>query len=74
MSTTPDAILLEVGSVLGTAHLVLRVDGARVRLTTFVQYEQRATRVVWPAIAPLHRRIIPYLLRHTAAEGEAGGA
>ncbi|MFE7120234.1 hypothetical protein ACFU99_32905 [Streptomyces sp. NPDC057654] len=65
MST--DVIVLEQTSALMTARLVLRSEGVRVVLTTFVRYEHGAARVLWPFAALTHRRAVPYLLRRAAA-------
>ncbi|MEV0282014.1 hypothetical protein AB0I22_37335 [Streptomyces sp. NPDC050610] len=62
-----DVIVLELTSALMTARLVLRSEGVRVVLTTFVRYEHRAARAIWSCAAPTHRRIVPYLLRRAAA-------
>jgi hypothetical protein len=67
MTSTPEAIILEVRSVLVTAQKVLRVEGSQVRMTTFVQYHRRAARPIWWAIAPVHHRTEPYLLGHAAS-------
>lgn len=64
---TPDAITLEVRSALVTATKVLRVEGSRVRMTTFVHYERRVGRALWSAIAPVHHQTEPYLLGHAAS-------
>jgi hypothetical protein len=67
MASTPDTITLEVRSVLVTAQKLLRVEGAEVQMTTFVQYQRGAGRAVWSAIAPVHHRTEPYLLGHAAS-------
>lgn len=65
VTAAPDLIILRVQSVVvGTAHLVLRVAGPQVVLASFVHYEKRPARVVWSIVAPLHERIVPYLLGH----------
>lgn len=67
VSTTPEAIKLEVQSPLVTALKVLRVEDSRVVMTTFVRYERKSARAVWSAIAPVHHRTEPYLLGHAAS-------
>ena len=74
VSATPDLIVLRVPSVVvGTAHLVVRVEGSRAILTSFVRHEKRKrlSRAVWSAVAPLHQRIVPFLLAHAASHPEA---
>ena len=74
VSATPDLIVLRVPSVVvGTAHLVVRVEDSRVVLTSFVRHEKRKrlSRAVWSAVAPLHQRIVPFLLAHAASHPQA---
>ena len=68
MTSTPEAIMLEVRSVLVTAQKVLRVEDSQVQVTTFVQFHRRAARAIWSAIAPVHHRTEPYLLGHAASQ------
>jgi hypothetical protein len=67
LSTRPDVIVLGVDSFLLRAQIVVRVQESRVLHATFVRYERRPARVVWAAAAPLHRLVIPFLLRGAAA-------
>jgi hypothetical protein len=68
VTTAPDLIVLSVRSVLlGTAYLVLEVEAPRVVLSSFVRYEKRPARVLWSSVAPIHQRVVPYLLGHAAA-------
>jgi hypothetical protein len=67
LSTTPTAVILGVRSFVLTAHLVVRVQDSQVVHATFVRYERSLARVLWTAAAPIHRRVIPYLLNHAAA-------
>ena len=67
LSTTPDVVVLGVESFLLRAQLVIRVHESQVLHATFVHYERRAARVVWTVAAPIHRLVIPFLLRHAAA-------
>jgi Protein of unknown function (DUF2867) len=67
-SAAPDLIVLSVESaLLGTAHIVLRVESSRVLLSSFVRYEKPAARPLWSAVQPLHHRIVPYLLGRAAS-------
>ncbi len=68
VTKAPDLIVLSVPSVmLGTAHLLLRVEEPRVVLASFVRYEKRGARALWLVVTPLHHRILPYLLGHAAS-------
>jgi hypothetical protein len=64
---SPDAIALTSCSRLISAHKLVRIDGARVVMTTFVRYERAPARVLWSAVMPVHHRTEPYLLGHAAA-------
>jgi hypothetical protein len=67
VTSAPEAIALEVQSSLATAYKVVRVDGPRVVVTTFVRYERTVARVVWATITPVHHRTEPFLLGHAAS-------
>jgi hypothetical protein len=67
VSSTPDAIVLDLQSPLATAQKVVRVQTARVVMTTFVRYERLAGRALWSAVTPVHHRTEPYLLGRAAA-------
>jgi hypothetical protein len=68
-SATPDVVLLETaGPLLRAAIVARRHSPTSATLTTFLYYERLLTRPMWWAIGPLHRRIVPYLLEHAAAE------
>jgi hypothetical protein len=66
-SSTPEVVVLTLQSPLVTAHKVVRVDAARVAMTTFVRYERAPARALWSAAAPVHHRTEPYLLGRAAA-------
>jgi hypothetical protein len=67
VNSSPDVIVLSVQSlVVGTSQFVLRVEGTRVVLANFVQYERRGARAVWSIVQPLHHRVVPFLLGHAA--------
>jgi hypothetical protein len=70
VSNTPEVIVLGVGSFMITARLVVRVAESTVVHATFVRYERRPAKVIWPVAAVIHRRVIPFLLRNAA--GRAG--
>jgi hypothetical protein len=67
-SAATDRIILSVQSgLLGTAHLVLQIEGSRIVLASFVRYEKRGARPIWSAVQPLHHQILPYLLGRAAS-------
>jgi hypothetical protein len=74
VTTGPDTIILEEPFRYGTAHNVVRVEGSGVLLATFVRHEKRGGRLVWSIAAPLHHRIIPYLLGRAASEWQGPSA
>jgi len=59
-------------TVLGTeaavlaARLVITTGAERVTHATFLRYDRRRARVVWPLIAWLHKLIIGFLMRRAA--------
>lgn len=62
-----DWIRLEVVWAVGLrAHLVLRPKTSSFALSTFVEYDRRAARFVWPGVMPVHWVIVRYLLGHAA--------
>jgi hypothetical protein len=73
VTDAPELIILESQFRFGTAHNLVRVDDSRVLLATFVRYEKRGGRTAWSVAAPLHHRIVPYLLGR-AASGFAAAA
>jgi hypothetical protein len=66
LSAKPEAIVLGVESFMLTAHLVVHVKDTRVVHATFVRFERWPSRIVWAVSAPIHRRVIPYLLGRAA--------
>jgi hypothetical protein len=61
-SSGPGSITLEARSPLMVAHNVVAVRDATVVLVTLVHFTHRAGRVQWAVAAPIHNRVIPYLL------------
>ena len=68
VDAAPARLVLETGFRFGTAQNVLRLDGGRVLLATLVRYEKRGGRTAWSSAAPLHHRIVPYLLGRAASD------
>ncbi len=62
-----DWIRLEASSGSLTANLVLLADDRSVTLTTLLRYDRPLGRIVWTPTSPLHRRLVPGLLRDAAA-------
>jgi Protein of unknown function (DUF2867) len=63
-----DAITLEARSRLMTARKVVRIKSSQLLVTTFVQYDRPAARVLWPMVVPIHHRTEPLLLAHAVSE------
>ena len=58
-----NTIALAARSWFMSARIVVQVDEDRLSLATFVRYDHPVARLVWPAVAPIHRRAVPSLLR-----------
>lgn len=63
-----DWILLEAASWFLTGNLLVRAADGRVSLGTFLHYDRRLGRAVWPPLSAVHRRLAPGLLRDAAAK------
>ncbi|MFC6881572.1 MULTISPECIES: DUF2867 domain-containing protein [Actinomadura] len=63
------AVRLRLESALMTARLTLRLDGGTARWTTSVSYRRRPGRALWAVVAPIHRLMVPYLLKRAAGRG-----
>jgi hypothetical protein len=73
LSTEPDCIRLGACGPLMDGILVgRRLTSSSAALETFVTYRRPVpARIVWTAVAPIHRAVAPYLLRRAAtASGE----
>jgi len=68
----PDWLTLRARSWTLTATVVLEVEEQQVRATLLVGYDRPPARVIWPVLAPVHRRLMPGLLRHTLHVLRAG--
>ncbi|GGP81924.1 DUF2867 domain-containing protein [Streptomyces sindenensis] len=62
-----DWIRLEAASWFLTGNLVVRAADGQVSLGTFLRYDRRLARAVWPPLSAVHRRLAPGLLRDAAA-------
>jgi hypothetical protein len=67
-----DWIRLEAASWFLTGNLLIQVDDGRVSLATFLHYYPRLGRGLWPPLSPIHRRLVPGLLRDAAARAARG--
>lgn len=63
-----DWIRLEAASWFLTGNLVVRATDGRVSLGTFLRYDRRLGRSVWPPLSAVHRRLVPGVLRDAAAK------
>jgi hypothetical protein len=66
VSRTPTTIVLGVESFVLSARLVVQVGDSQIVHATFVRYRRRPARILWAAAAPIHRRVVPYLLGRAA--------
>lgn len=65
-----DRICFSVRWRLGLAsELVLSTGPTSATLASFVELERPAARIVWPAVVPMHERIVPYWLARAARTG-----
>jgi Protein of unknown function (DUF2867) len=61
-----DETVCQVGSGFLDAHNIFqRVDGTFV-WSTFVSYERRMARVIWPPVSLIHRLLVRFTLRRAA--------
>lgn len=81
LSDRPDSVLgwERVSSTRDAFHIATQGPGLRAEIvarrtsdttatvTTFLFYRRRRTRLLWVVIGPLHRRIVPVLLKRAAA-------
>lgn len=57
-------IRLEAASWFLTAHIVVQVEEEQLSVATFIRYDLRLARLVWPPLSIGHRQAMPGLLRH----------
>jgi len=67
-----DWLRLEASGSLLCAHLVLRRDGGRVEVGTFVRYRTRLGALLWPPVSRLHRQVGLALLRSALRASQTG--
>jgi hypothetical protein len=62
---SPNIFVLKTYSKLGMdVRVVVYVHESNVGLATFMRFDKFIGRWVWASMAPVHRRIAPYLLAH----------
>jgi hypothetical protein len=59
-------IRLEAASAFLTANLLVHTADGQVSLGTFLHYDRRLGRGVWPPLSAIHRRLVPGVLRRAA--------
>ncbi|WP_109453831.1 hypothetical protein [Streptomyces sp. ICBB 8177] len=64
--TARNPFTLSAPSPLIRARNVVLVDADAVTWATLVSYERPFARHVWAAVAPVHHRVIPYLMGRAA--------
>ena len=62
-----DWIRLEAASGTLSCNLVVLTGDGRVSLATFLHYDRRRGRALWPPLSAVHRRLVPGVLRNAAA-------
>jgi hypothetical protein len=65
-----DWIRLEAASWFLTCNLLVQTAEGQVSLATFLHYDRRPGRGIWPPLSAIHRRVVPGLLR--GADDRAG--
>ena len=66
-----DWIRLEAASWFLGANLVVQATDGEVSLGTFVRYERRLGRYLWPPLSAVHRFLVPRVLRDADARVRA---
>lgn len=63
----PARVALTMPSPMMTARNVVRVEDARVRWITEIDFDRRAARLLWSIALPIHRLVVLARLRRVAA-------
>jgi Protein of unknown function (DUF2867) len=72
--STADVALLGAGSRIGMhAELLVKREPQALLFATFVQKQTPLARAVWAAIEPLHRRVVPRVLRGASLANQHRG-
>jgi hypothetical protein len=73
--STPDFALLGASSRLGMpAELLFERQQHTLLVATFVEQQNPIARAMWAAVAPRHRRVVPYLLARAVPPRSARAA
>lgn len=68
VSADPAALHIEAsGPLLRAAIVARRTSPTSAAATSFLFFKRPVTGVMWLAVGPIHRRIVPYLLTRAAA-------
>ena len=69
-TSRPDVIVLEAQSpLLRGAIVARRVEPTRLVVSTYIFYSRpRSARAVWAVVAPVHRKVVRYLLGRVASD------
>jgi hypothetical protein len=62
LSATSTEIVIGVEGATLSAHQVVQVQDAKAVHATIVHFDRPAARVLWAVAAPIHVRVIPYLM------------
>lgn len=58
------SVTLELRSWFLYCHLVFWLDATTLVFSTSIRYERTIGDIIWPPASILHRRIVPYVLKH----------
>jgi hypothetical protein len=61
-----DWIRLEAASGTLSCNLVVQTGDGLVSLASFLHYDRRLGRAIWPPLSAIHRRLVPRVLRGAA--------
>jgi hypothetical protein len=64
LSATPAEVVIAVEGATLSANQVVQVQDGKVVHVTIVRYDRPAARLLWGVAAPIHSRVIPYLMDH----------
>ena len=63
----PNCIRLHAtGPLLDGVLIAKRIPPSTAAVETFVSYRRPAARLIWAAVAPIHRAVVPVVLRRAA--------
>lgn len=59
-----NSVTLELQSWFLSCHIVFWADKSKLVFSTSVRYERKIGAVIWPPVSIIHRRAVPYVVRH----------